>query len=69
MSPGYRHIAPLERKASVKDGAVGNSAYRGMGDGAVENSVYQTGEKLTPLTPLVRGDLRVPFPTCPFPIL
>ena len=31
MSPGYKHVAPLERKASVKDGAVGNSAYRGRG--------------------------------------
>ena len=30
MSPGYRHVAPLERKASVKDGAVGNRSSTGV---------------------------------------
>ena len=38
MSPFYKHVAPLGLQA-VKDGAVGNSAYRVWG--MAQNSAYR----------------------------
>ena len=38
MSPFYKHVAPLGLKSSVKDGAVGNSAYRGRGMAQLETA-------------------------------